>query len=81
MSIFTSCREGFFSETGLPTLPILGKLGFRHTKFSESSVSGIQNCRKPGGFSATTRVDKGLPKGTNLFLNCSERLLYVKLLD
>src|SRR5215210_5629056 len=48
------------------------------TKRNAARASGIQNSRKPGGFSTTTRVDKGLPKGTNIFLNCSERLLQVE---
>src|SRR5829696_9354778 len=45
------------------------------TKRNAARASGIQNSRKPGGFSGITRVDKGLPKGPNIFLNCSERLL------
>src|SRR5215204_3673025 len=48
------------------------------TKRNAARASGIQNSRKPGGFSGITRVDKGLPKGTNIFLNCSERLLQVE---
>src|ERR671917_623702 len=37
--------------------------------------------RKPGGFLATARVEKGLPKGPDIFLDYSERLVYVKPLN
>ncbi len=37
--------------------------------------------RTPGGFSGTARVEKGFPKGPDLFLDCSERLVYAEPLN
>ncbi len=65
----TATRRGAPAEgliTGLPGRGVLGKW-----------ASGIADSQKPGGFSGTTRVDKGLPKRPNIFLNCSERLVQV----
>src|SRR5918995_1150640 len=56
-------------------------LRYDATKRNAARASGIQNSRKPGGFSGTTRVNKGLPKRPNIFLNCSERLVRVEPLN
>src|SRR5918995_4124233 len=59
---------------GLP-LPLFTELPRRGVP--GNWASSIQNSQKPGGFSGTTRVDKGLPKRPNIFLNCLERLVQV----
>jgi hypothetical protein len=49
--------------------------------FSETELPVLRASRKPGGFLATARVEKGLPKGPNFFLHHSERLVQVKPLN
>ncbi len=41
----------------------------------------MQLSRKPDGFLATTRVEKGLPKGPDFFLHNSERLVQAEPLN
>ena len=62
----------------LPRTPIASIQGYA-TGAMRVSANGAS--RRPGDFSSTARVEKGLPKGPNLFLNCSERLVYVQPLN